>query len=66
MIDTEERNVMTDVEAGKFIGVAPQTMRNWRCQRRGPAYLLLGRSVRYLKSDLEAYLEKNRIAPESN
>ena len=51
-------------EAARILGVAVQTLRNWRHQRRGPAYLKSGTRVNYLVEDLKAYREKHRIDPE--
>jgi hypothetical protein len=51
-------------EASKTMGVAVQTLRNWRHLRKGPAYLKLGRSVRYRTEDLSDFIKKNRIDPE--
>jgi DNA-binding transcriptional regulator YiaG len=36
---------LDDKAAAKALGMAVQTLRNWRCQRKGPAYIKLGRSV---------------------
>ena len=56
---------LIDKIAAKKIGVAVQTLRNWRHQRRGPAYLKLGRSVRYQLEDLKKFMENNRIDPDN-
>jgi predicted DNA-binding transcriptional regulator AlpA len=53
-------------QASKLLGVAVQTLRNWRHLRRGPAYVKMGRSVRYQVKDLEAYLQRKKIDPELN
>ena len=53
-----------DYKAAGKLGVAVQTMRNWRFEGRGPAYLKLGRSVRYQLADIEAYKRKKRVDPE--
>lgn len=58
--------LITAEEAAKKLCVAPQTMHNWRCQRRGPAYLKLGRSIRYKIEDLEIFIAQRRIDPEAN
>ena len=50
-------------EAAKKLGIAVQTLRNWRHIRRGPAYVKLGRSVRYRTEDILEFIEKNRIDP---
>jgi hypothetical protein len=50
--------------AAERLGVAVQTLRNWRFQRKGPAYLKLGRAVRYREDDLNDFENRNRIVPE--
>lgn len=51
-------------EAARLIGVAVQSLRNWRHQRKGPAYLKISRSVRYRLEDLEDYINSKRVDPE--
>ena len=51
-------------KAAKILDIAVQTLRNWRQNRRGPAYFKMGRSVRYKVEDLVAYSNKRRIDPE--
>jgi len=58
-------HLVTDVQASEFLGLKPQTLRNWRCLRRGPAYSRLGRRIIYALQDLENYRKKNRIDPEA-
>ncbi|MBW2429744.1 MAG: hypothetical protein JRF56_12345 [Deltaproteobacteria bacterium] len=59
---------LNDVEAAKFLGVAVQTLRNWRHLSKGPAYLKLSPGPRgrvgYLLDDLEVYRTRCRIDPE--
>jgi len=59
-----KHSVLNDVEAARFLGLRPQTLRNWRCQCRGPAYSKIGRRIIYAVQDIEGYREKNRIDPE--
>ena len=49
--------------AAKKLGVAVQTLRNWRHVRRGTAYIKLGRSVRYKEEDILNFIEERRIDP---
>ena len=56
---------LTDIEAAKFLGLKPQTMRNWRFQMKGPAYLKMGKRVVYTVEDLKKYQVKKRIDPEA-
>jgi len=56
--------VVNEVKAAKIICVAVQTLRNWRHQRKGPAYLKISRAVRYKVKDLESFIDSKRIDPE--
>lgn len=56
------RLVMNDVEAAEALDVAPTTLRKWRTTGRGPAYIKLGKNVRYRLEDLTAYLQKQTVA----
>ena len=61
---------LDDEQAANMLGVAVQTLRNWRHQRRGPAYVKLSEGprgpVRYLIEDLVAYQNSRRIVPEGS
>lgn len=52
----------TETEAANYLGMKQKTLQQWRFYGRGPTYLKLGRSVRYLQSDLDHFLEQSRIA----
>ena len=54
-------NYLKDEDAAKFINVGLQTLRNRRTQCRPPAYIKIGRSVRYAIEDLRAFMEENKI-----
>ena len=56
--------VINEIRAAEILCVAVQTLRNWRHQRKGPAYLKISRSVRYRVDDLEKYINSKRIDPE--
>lgn len=53
--------VLTEDEAAKVLSVQPQTLAAWRLRGCGPAFLKLGRSVRYDERDLAAYLASRRV-----
>jgi hypothetical protein len=64
-----EGNVMhspslSEREAAKFLGLAVQSLRNRRCQRKSPPYLKIGSRVVYLVRDLEEFQRAHRIDPE--
>ena len=54
-------NFLNDEEAAKFLRLSPQTLRNWRTQSRGPAYIKAGRAIRYAMEDLRAFMNQNRV-----
>lgn len=37
------------------------TLKSWRASGQGPAFLRVGRHVRYRPSDVEAWLERQRV-----
>ncbi len=50
--------LLDEKQAAEFLGVAPQTLSNWRCSDRyGLSYVKLGRAVRYRLDHLEKWLE---------
>jgi hypothetical protein len=51
-------------EAARILGLAVQTLRNWRTARKGPTYCKISRSVRYKVEDLLDYIESKKITPE--
>ena len=53
---------MDSYEAAAFLGLkSVGTLANWRGQNRGPAYIRIGSNIRYLRSDLEAWITAQRI-----
>ena len=53
--------LLDEDKAAEILGLAVQTLRNWRSQRRGPVYVKLGRSVRYRPEDLEEYIRVHSV-----
>lgn len=50
-------------EAAEYLGLKPGTLHVWRCTKHSPApaYIKMGRKVYYLKRDLDAYIESQRV-----
>jgi excisionase family DNA binding protein len=46
---------LTVKEAAKFLGVSPQTVYLWVERKQIPHLRVMGRNVRFLKSDLEPF-----------
>ena len=53
----------SDVDVARVIDVGVQTLRNHRHLGIGLKYFRIGRSVRYLWSDVWKYIEENRVEP---
>ena len=57
---------LPEKDAAAYIGLAPATLRQARChgEREGktpvPKHIKIGRAVRYLKEDLDAFLDQMR------
>jgi Helix-turn-helix domain len=60
-VDPEE--LIENAAAAKLIGVAPETLVQWRYQKRGPCFLKIGRLIRYRRADLAAWLAAQRRDP---
>ena len=45
-----------------FLGVTEATLADWRYRRRGPAFVKVGRLVRYRLEDLDAWLDTETAA----
>jgi hypothetical protein len=54
-------------ECAALLGYCERTLEGWRARRIGPAWITFaGRSVRYRKSDLLAFIEANLHRPEGS
>ena len=51
---------MNNDEAAVYLGCTPDTLRVWTSRRRVP-FVKVGRLTRFLKADLDEYLNKNRV-----
>jgi hypothetical protein len=55
---------VNEISAANYIGLAPATLRQARChgEREGktpvPKHIKIGRSVRYLREDLDQFLDE--------
>ena len=48
-------------DAARYIGFSVWWLKVQRRRRRGPAFLRIGRTIRYRVSDLDAWLESNVV-----
>ena len=57
---------LTDVEVAEMLGIGVQTLRNNRSLGRGIPYIKVpgSRLVRYLREDVQRFMNAGRIVPE--
>jgi predicted DNA-binding transcriptional regulator AlpA len=53
-------------EAAARLGLTVATLRRWRWARRGPHWVKVGAAVRYVPSDITAFIEAGRQHPNPN
>lgn len=54
---------LSERDAASFLGITQRTLQDWRLNRRGPAFIRLGRRIAYDRADLERFLTDNRVEP---
>ena len=65
MADNHQELLKTP-EAAQVLGKHPQELSDWRHQGRGPAYVKMGRSVRYRPSDIAEFIDSNIVEPKAS
>src|SRR5437879_1135689 len=60
MNTTAPAHILSSHDAAPYIGRSEITLRQWRGRGLGPPYIRQGRSISYLKSDLDQYLAEHR------
>jgi hypothetical protein len=63
-MERDKAPYVNDRGASGIIGVARQTLANWRHLQKGPCYVKSGRLVRYSVSDLLAFMEARKVGTE--
>ena len=51
--------LLSEADLGALIGVDPRTLTVWRCQKRGPDVVKLGRAIFYRRADIDAWIALN-------
>ena len=60
-LNSQLETALTDIQAADFLSCTTSALRKWRLLNKGPAYIKVGRLVRYLPEDLRAYMITNRV-----
>ena len=58
---TVQQTALTETEVAKWLGLSVATLRAWRFRQTGPRFVRFGRAVRYLPSDVELFISRNRV-----
>lgn len=53
-------NVLTENEAAEYVKLSKHTLRMRRFKSIQPTFLKIGRSIRYLQKDLDAFIAASR------
>jgi len=61
-VDVTPTPTVKEPAAARYIGLSRAYLRQGRALGRGPAFIRIGRSIRYRIQDLDAFLEHHRIA----
>ena len=56
---TPTKRLLTAAEAGEYLGLAEQTLRQWASMRKVPC-VKLGRALRFDVRELEEWIDSNR------
>ena len=64
-MNEHQGHALTEHEVAAQLGLSVATLRAWRTKQRGPRFLRLGRSVRYLPSDLADFVRASTVDPQS-
>ncbi len=59
--DQTRARALTEREVADMLGLSVATLRAWRHRGRGPRFLRLGRSVRYLPSDVADFVRASAV-----
>ena len=58
-LPTQPSDLLTNDEAAEYLGVSPKTLPVWRTtQRYDLPFIKVGRLIRYRRSDLDEWLER--------
>jgi len=63
---TRRTTALTERQVAEQLGLSVATLRAWRHRGKGPRFLRLGRSVRYLPSDVDEFVRASAVDTQSD
>jgi predicted DNA-binding transcriptional regulator AlpA len=55
-------STLTEHDVARRLGLSVATLRAWRMRRTGPRFVRFGRAVRYLVSDIDAFVTASTVS----
>jgi Helix-turn-helix domain len=59
---TDPDALLVETHAAQLLNLSARTLQAWRLTSRGPAFVRAGRSVRYRRRDLLAWIDANTVS----
>ena len=63
METTELPELVSRQQVAEYLGVTPQALSQMSVRHQGPRYVRVGRSVRYRREDLLAWIDSRIVEP---
>ncbi len=60
------RVLLNEGQVAQLLGCKIKTLQSWRIRQQGPAYVKIGRLVKYAESDVKAWLVSRTVTPTSD
>lgn len=57
--DLSEDALLTEDEAADSLRISVRTLQAWRLKATGPAFIRVGRAIRYRRGDIKAWIKLN-------
>lgn len=54
--------ILNERTVADILSISAKCLQAWRRQKRGPAYVRMGRAIGYRESDIDAFQRKSRVA----
>jgi predicted DNA-binding transcriptional regulator AlpA len=61
--DIEDAQLLNDKSVAQLLCVSPGTLKSWRHRKQGPPYIRLGKSTRYRRTAVVAWLAQQEVDP---
>jgi predicted DNA-binding transcriptional regulator AlpA len=66
MSEQKPIQILNEADTAQYIGMSRVWLRQSRMHRTGPAYIRIGRAIRYALPDLDKFLENHRVKPKGS